>query len=62
MSKKDYIILAEVLIDQIRLGYIKKKDIEKAIYTMGNALKRDNYKFSHDTFEAYIKKGLNDLI
>jgi hypothetical protein len=58
MTRKDYIVIAEAMIDQIRLGYIKKKDTDKAIYAMGNALKRANHKFSHDTFESYIKKGL----
>ena len=58
MSKKDYIIIADAMIIQINMGFVKKKYIEGFIDKMANELKNDNYKFSHDTFNDYIRKAI----
>ena len=58
MTRKDYIVIADAMIKQIDRGFIKKKDIEKAINVMSNALSSDNYRFDYGKFEDYIMKGI----
>ena len=58
MSRKDYIIIADAMIIQINMGFVKKKYVGGFIARMANELKNDNYRFSHDTFNDYIRKAI----
>ena len=58
MTRKDYIIIAEAMIEQINDGTVKKKYIGGFIAKMAVRLKADNYNFNFDTFENYIRKGI----
>ncbi len=60
MSRKDYILLAEHLVHQIKKGYIKKKYIGNAISDLSLDLKNDNHRFSFDTFSTYVYRKLNE--
>ena len=58
MCKKDYIVVAEILISQIQLGHIKKLAIKKSIVVASNFLTRDNYKFDSEIFKNYIMERI----
>ena len=54
MTRKDYIVVADILVSQIQLGHIKKKDIKKSIVVASNFLTRTNDNFDYDNFRSYI--------
>jgi len=58
MTRKDYILIAGAMIKQIDRGFIKKKDIARAINVMSYELSIDNYRFDYGKFEDYIMKGI----
>ena len=58
MTRKDFIVIAEAMVAQIKAGHIKKKAIDSAIKTMGDHLLETNYDFSYQTFGDYIKARL----
>ena len=55
MTRKDYIIIANVMIAQIELGYVRKADILGFIQEMADALEDENPKFDEEKFEEYIR-------
>ena len=55
MTRKDYIIIANVMIAQIELGYVRKADILGFIQEMADALEDENPKFDSEKFEDYIR-------
>ena len=52
MSRQDFIAIANILVNQINSGYVKKKDIEQFIQTACNGL---GGTFNENIFKAYIK-------
>ena len=57
MSRKDYIVVADILVSQIQLGYVKKKDINNAIRVASNFLCRTG-NFDYSRFENYIMERI----
>lgn len=65
MSKKDYIIIADAIIEA-RREYMRTFNIDEQgnemlwsiITCLSVALKNDNTKFNQDTFEDYIERNL----
>ena len=58
MSRKHFIELAEYCVDAIKFGYVKKKDIDNYIELMCSFCRGQNYSFSNDKFERYIKERI----
>ena len=58
MSRQDYILIADGLVDMIQIGAVKKNGIDNAIRVMSNRLSRDNDKFNGTTFKNYVKGKL----
>jgi hypothetical protein len=58
MSRKHFIELAECCVNAIKFGYVKKKDMDNYIGLMCNFCSRQNYNFSYDRFERYIKERI----
>ena len=54
MTKNDYIVIANIIVSQIQLGHIKKKDINQSIVVASNFLCRDNNRFDSNIFKNYI--------
>ena len=55
MTRKDFIVIADAMVAQIKAGHIKKKFIDEAITEMGHKLLETNPSFSYQTFGDYIK-------
>ena len=58
MTRKDYIIIANAMVAQIDLGYVRKVDILGFIQEMALNLKEDNEKFDSEKFEDYIRSNI----
>ncbi len=55
MTKKDYVVVAEVLIDAINSGFVKKKHINDVIRATAFRLSRYNDKFDEKIFRDYVQ-------
>ena len=53
MSRKDYIVVADIIVSQIQLGHVKKNAIKKTIIVASNFLTRTG-NFDYTKFEEYI--------
>ena len=58
MSRKDYIYIADAMIIQINMGFVKKKYIGGFIAKMANELNNNNANFDYNRFETYIRNGV----
>ena len=58
MRRKDYIVIANAMMEQITCKYVKKCDRQSFIDMMSGYLKNDNNRFDEYKFYDYIMKGV----